>query len=150
MNPIDEITLAQVASDVCETMLGMSLSPAIHSAGENQRMVASVQISGDTVSNLEIETVHEVACRIACRMFSMEATELDESDFGDALGEVANMIGGNVKGILCGEFDLSLPTIEFREVPGVSRADAVTVWASCEGFPFTVRLAPMPCPAITS
>ena len=150
MNPIDVVILAQVASDVFETMLGLSLSPAIHSAGENQRLAATVQIRGDAVSNLEIETVYEVACRIACRMFSTEPAELDESDLSDALGEVANMIGGNVKGILCGEFDLSLPTVEFREFPAVPAADDVTVWASCEGLPFTVRLVPIPSPALAS
>ncbi len=150
MNPIDEMTLAQVASDVCETMLGLSLMPGICPATDNLRWVATVRISGDVVANVEIETVREVACRIACRMFSTEPAELGESDLGDALGEVVNMIGGNVKGILSGEFNLSLPTIEFREIPAAPAAGNVTVWASCDGFPFTVRLAAIPCPALTA
>lgn len=139
---IDEATLTQVARDVCETMLGFSLSHARNPVRDGGRWVATVRLSGDFAAIVEIETVRAVAQRMACRMFAVEPGDLDESDLRDALGEVVNMIGGNVKGILSGEFDLSLPRVEERDEPSSAEVtDAVTARLSCEGSPFRVRLA---------
>ena len=137
---VNEYTLAQVASNVCEVMLGLSFSPVLVRIADNHRLVASVQISGESFARVEIETVRDVARCIASRMFSTEPEALDEADLRDALGEVVNMVGGNLKGILSGEFDLSLPTIEDREMPIPKSKDAVAVGVTCEGFPFVVRV----------
>jgi len=61
----------------------------------------------------------------------------------DALGELANMIGGNVKALLPEPCRISLPAVadgmDYRlSVPGARPVTAVT-W-SCESEPLMVRL----------
>ena len=53
----------------------------------------------------------EAAARWAASMFNRSANETSQEDVRDALGELANMVAGNVKGILAGESRLSLPVV---------------------------------------
>jgi hypothetical protein len=48
---------------------------------------------------------------IASVMFATPAPELSGSDVTDALGELANMAGGAVKGMIDGDKSLGLPTV---------------------------------------
>ncbi len=149
MYQIDDATLIQVACDVCGTMLGISLSPPACSTPDGPRWVASVQISGEADVLVELETDRTVAMRFACCMFSMDPLEIEETDLRDALGEVVNMIGGNVKGVLSGECNLSLPSVEVLEVRDVGviakETEDLTVRLSCEGSPFILRVTGAPC-----
>ena len=57
------------------------------------------------------------------------------------MGEVVNMIGGNLKGIANGEMDLSLPTIARQtSLPGIEEGRSINVWMTCSGSPFVVRV----------
>lgn len=137
---IDAATLAQVTTDVADTMLGISVSALPGQSAPGRRMVASVCIRGESNMSVEVETVRELARPIAGHMFAMETGELEEMDLRDALGEVANMIGGNVKGILCGEYTLSLPRVEERPAPFVAAPQDISIAMSSNGFPFNVRI----------
>ena len=116
---INEQVLQQVGLDVCESML--SLPQTLASKGEmpRGRLSASVEIRGEHCGSLEVIAGEELAVIIAEIMFASDRTTLNPSDIRDALGEVANMIGGNLKGILGGEADLSLPHV----VPASTFAD---------------------------
>ena len=76
-------------------------------------------------------------------MFGCEPDDLGDEEVLDALGEVANMVGGNVKGMIDADCKLSLPTVaegsNFRvAVPG-SGVQTVLVF-DCAGRPFQVKL----------
>lgn len=135
MSDVDEQTLLQVVRDICETMLGLPLTPGNALTTRGSRWVPSIRISGDTEAVVEIETNRHVAQRIATRMFGIGPNQIEEDDLRDALGEVVNMIGGNLKGLLPGECNLSLPKVEERLFPSDnSPADALSANLLCDGM----------------
>ena len=61
------------------------------------------------------------------------------SDLTDAIGELANVLGGNVKGLLPGPSLLSLPTVSAEEAPPRSvSSEAQELWFLCSGEPLVV------------
>lgn len=80
-------------------------------AARDQQMVASVSISGEWTGHLMIVTGKDSAQLIAGSMFQMEPEEIATAEVADALGELANMIGGSVKGMIGVAATLSLPQV---------------------------------------
>lgn len=72
---------------------------------------ASVCIDGDFKAEVQTIIPKNLAQRIACTMFGMTPDELTNIELADAMGEVVNIIGGNVKGIVGMESKLSLPCV---------------------------------------
>lgn len=72
---------------------------------------AEVSISGDWSGLLSVVLTAAGARHVAGRMFQLPAGEVCDDDLSDAVGEVANMIGGNVKAMLAGEHRLGLPVV---------------------------------------
>ena len=103
--------LADLTRDVCQTMLGMDITPSPSPGTSETHLASKVAISGEWNRVVEVIATPEAARRIAATMFCMEVDEVADSDIEDAVSEVANMIGGNVKGILGGECELSLPSV---------------------------------------
>ena len=65
--------------------------------------------------------------------------ELDDEDVDDALGELANVVGGNVKAVLPGPSVLGLPEVGVAPSPG-SPADTCRVDALWRGQPLTISV----------
>jgi chemotaxis protein CheX len=73
---------------------------------------AQVTLSGDWNGAIRLSCDGETAERIAGSMLSLTAgAHLPREDVYDAIGEVVNVVGGNVKGALGGTTSLGLPTI---------------------------------------
>jgi chemotaxis protein CheX len=71
--------------------------------------------------------------------------ELDAEDVADAMGELANVVGGNVKAVLPGPSVLGLP--EVGTAPHVaSPADTCRVDALWRGRPLTISVQGTPAP----
>jgi chemotaxis protein CheX len=71
--------------------------------------------------------------------------ELDDEDVADALGELANVVGGNVKAVLPGPSVLGLP--EVGTAPDVaSPADTCRVDAQWRGRPRSISVPGTPAP----
>ncbi|MDB5346058.1 MAG: hypothetical protein JWP89_4435 [Schlesneria sp.] len=139
---LDEETLTQVTSDICDTMLGLPLSPVSDDPVEQLPLTAQVRISGEWNATVEIATTRQLAMLIAVRMFSLDPSQIQTDDLYDALGEMANMVGGNVKGIMNGELDLSLPSVAERGAQtaiAVGRATVVRI--ACSDEPLIVTLS---------
>lgn len=139
-----EEEIAQVANIVWESVLGLQLDrrpelPPIH-----HRMVAgSVQFTGAWEGAVIIETTAEMARQAAATMFGVEATAATSADTQDAMGELANMTGGNVKSLLPEPCRLSLPTVVEGDdfSTGFPGGELVTTVAfECQGAPLVVRL----------
>jgi hypothetical protein len=65
--------------------------------------------------------------------------ELDDEDVADALGELANVVGGNVKAVLPGPSALGLPEVGVAP-SAVSPADTCRVHALWRGQPLTISV----------
>ena len=108
---LDESQLQMIAIDICQTMLGLELLPVNPDVDSTRQLVASVEIRGGRNTVVEVFASDELMARIAEVMFQSEHGSLSEGEVRDAFGEIANMIGGNVKGIYGEEADLSLPFV---------------------------------------
>ncbi len=143
---LSETDLREVVESVWSSMLGLELAPAARGYDrepEVRNLTGTVQITGEWTGAVMVDLPEQLARDAAAAMFGMESDDLGEEEVLDALGEVANMIGGNVKGLIDGDCKLSLPTIaegaDFRvAVPGSSTHTLLVF--DCDGKPFQVKL----------
>lgn len=153
MMSIDVETLQQVVNDVCSGMLGLNLEPAESAVcDESDALSAVVRISGGWESLVQVLAPRCTARTIASTMFAMDEADLTEAEIHDAVGEIVNMVGGNLKGIVEGTRErdsiLSIPCVGDADAgsPFGSQFVGVSVGHSCEGNPLIVRLLDRVCP----
>lgn len=104
--------LAQIVESVFENMLSLqaseSQSPWFPSG---YRLTAVVHLAGDWNGAVLLECDRTQACRFAGRFLSMDTFEAVDDVVRDVLGELANMIGGNLKCVLTRGIRLSMPSV---------------------------------------
>jgi chemotaxis protein CheX len=104
--------VAQIVESVFENMLGLqtaeSEAPWFPSA---DRMTAAVHMTGDWSGVVLLECDRRQACRFSGRFLSMEPSDTVDDVVRDVLGELANMIGGNMKCVLTRGIRLSMPSV---------------------------------------
>jgi len=147
---LDEQQLQQITIDVCESMLGLTLSPIDSEIDTAQQLVASVEIRGERNAAVQVFAHEHLMAAIAEAMFCSDRGSLSEAEIHDAFGEIANMIGGNVKGAFgCeGDLSLTLPTIGeahdwLDQLPHVG----LRTTFECCGHPLTIVLREIAPPA---
>ena len=139
-----EEEICQVASTVWETVLGIALVRRFDPPTVPTRVVSgSVQFTGAWGGACLIECSAEFARDAAGTMFGIEASTASVADTQDAMGELANMTGGNIKALLPEPCRLSLPTVVegtdyTTRVPGSELV--TTVAFDCAGGPLVVHL----------
>lgn len=74
-------------------------------------VTAAVSITGEWEGTVAVACCDELSRLITGAFFGVEPAEADPSEINDAIGEVANMIGGNVKALMPAPSQLSLPTV---------------------------------------
>lgn len=70
---------------------------------------AAVTISGGWAGVVTVELAEPVAHKLTTEMLGSE--EVEDGDVADAVGELVNMIGGNIKSLMPGPSVLSLPVV---------------------------------------
>lgn len=107
---IENEQISDITVSVCQEMLGMDIekrtSPNCDTTPDH---IASICITGEKQALIQVATCEHAAHSISSAMFGTEANELNEAEISDAVCEIVNMIGGNVKGILDCECSLSIP-----------------------------------------
>lgn len=98
---------------------------------------AVVTISGGWQGVVTVELEESVAQALTAGMLAIPAgEEVGDSDLADAVGELVNMIGGNVKSLMPGPSALSLPSVAAgRAVFASDVAEACRVDVSWRGEP---------------
>ncbi len=127
---------------VFEAMLAMDVEfvdSATYTASDGMQIVGSVSFAGKAMGSINLHVNGDFARLITAAMLDMEEDEIEgDEEVHDVVGELSNMIGGDLKSRLCDvglTCELSIPTItsgkEFRvEHKG---------WARHEGFVFNCR-----------
>lgn len=139
-----EEEIRQVAEMVWDSVLGAPLVRSPEIPPPPERVVSGcVHFTGAWEGAVTIECSAEFARSAAATMFGVDVGTASPSDMQDAMGELTNMTGGNVKALLPEGCRLSLPTvIEGTEystrVPGSELL--TTVAFKCQGSPVVVRL----------
>ncbi len=137
---IDANTMRRILRNVFDEMLDLTSGniEEIPEASSDPRVVALICIFGQTKESLVVEAPTQTACLIAAKMFDVEPQCLSEEEVRDAIGEIANMICGNVKGTYEGISRLSMPCVSIE--PGSSIRDGEHhTWISVAGEPLLVR-----------
>ena len=97
LDVVDELVLG--TKDVFSTMLMMDLE-AVESSDRPEDIIANVSgmigLGGDLRGMLSVHCPAEAAKEITGALIGMEVAELDD-DVKDAIGEIANMVAGNIK-----------------------------------------------------
>jgi chemotaxis protein CheX len=103
---------------------------------------AVVTVSGGWQGVVTIEMDDAVARPVTAHMLDIPAsTEATDSDVADAVGELVNMIGGNIKSLMAGPSVLSLPSVAAgRAVFSSDVAEACRVDVSWRGAPVRVSI----------
>ncbi|MCG8391756.1 MAG: chemotaxis protein CheX [Pseudomonadales bacterium] len=95
---------------------------------------AEIAISGKWQGNVTVSTSENLGQRIASRMFRKESDSVEGVDIVDALTELTNIIAGNIKAILPGPSQLSLP-VPLAVLPGEHRTTVdVLIYDDEEGM----------------
>ena len=108
--------LRGATQEVFDTMLSMALSEKENTgfAGVD-RIVGSVSVAGSVSGTVNIHVSNAFACQITANMLGMEPDEIDsDEEVHDVIGELSNMIGGDLKSRLCDagfDCELSIPSI---------------------------------------
>lgn len=121
--------LFEILETIWSTQLGFDLNQGGEAAdvmkvSQEHLMTGIVQISGGFSGAVHLICGRSVVRVAAARMFSVPEGELADEDLRDALGELTNMVGGNVKTLLPGSEFLSLPTVIEGSDYGVARLDS--------------------------
>lgn len=116
--------LFALAETVWSSVLGLELARADELDGKigETAVTSCVQITGDWEGAVTIACSPGLATKLASAMFQMEIDDLSEDEIRDAMGEIANMTGGNVKGMAPGTNTLALPTVTEGEEGALSIA----------------------------
>jgi chemotaxis protein CheX len=141
-----DLDVGDVVEGVFTGMLGFELEPTHGDhvlTSESQRFIGTVHISGAWAGSVVVECTELLTRLVAAAMFGTEPDDVEDDEQIDVIGELANMIGGNIKALFDGESVLSLPTVvrgaDFRVlVPGTHLARSLSY--TCEGCVLTVRV----------
>jgi chemotaxis protein CheX len=131
--------LRQIVGDIFGGMLGLAVTVREGAVNGARRITGCVHLSGGWEGAVAVDCTEPLARRVAGSMLGLEAGEASPEDVRDAIGEVANVAGGNVKALLGTECALSLPTvtegIDLRlSIPGARTI--VDLGFESEGEPF--------------
>jgi chemotaxis protein CheX len=106
--------IASILSDVWTSFLGDApeVVPVTTDAGPAGRYSATVSITGGWQGHVVISVTATGASALAAAFLDLEEpADPADCDVTDALGELVNMVGGNVKSLAPGPSALSLPLV---------------------------------------
>jgi chemotaxis protein CheX len=104
--------LAQIVESVFGTMLKLDVAQCGDPWFPSEdRLTSTIHLAGDWSGAVLLECSEQQACRIAGRFLDMDPPDAVDDDVRDVLGEMANMIGGNLKCILSPGIQLSMPSV---------------------------------------
>ncbi|MCV2392761.1 chemotaxis protein CheX [Actinotalea sp. M2MS4P-6] len=105
---------------------------------------AWVDVHGDHPGRVLLATEHETAMLLTRALLAMDDDEpVSDADFVDAFGEIANVVGGNIKSLVPDPGPLTLPQVS--PLPPTDQAellhDAQFIW---RGRPLAISLWSLP------
>lgn len=155
----DEEDVRALTADVCQTLLGFDVQPAggeaaapadAASSEGGQFLRGRIVVSGAWQGAVSIGCTANFAEQAAGHIFE-GADVVSPEDVRDAIGELANIIGGGVKGLMPAPSRLSLPVVSqtdgWRDDAGTGPAREI--WFECpsgERFVVTVSAGEKPGP----
>ena len=145
MSSIDSLDLKtlinNVVGNVFDIMLSMDVvsvdaAPPDNGNGDGNHIVGSVGFAGKVLGNLNLHVGEGFAYEMTAAMLGMETDEIEsDEEVHDVIGELCNMICGDLKSRLCDEgltCELSIPSITTGNEFKIEHRD----WDRSEQFGF--------------
>jgi chemotaxis protein CheX len=147
MSDVDR-AITEVTENVWRSILGLEIQAArdtsfLTRAGKEPTLTGCVQLTGAWEGTVFLYSTAKLARELAAIMFGTDVAHVASEDVEDALGEIANMIAGNLKSLLPRPCQLSLPAVveglDYRVIiPGARIVGQFL--ADCEAEPVLVTL----------
>ena len=147
--------LGRITHDIFDTMLGIDVEPTAREwQPAKERLTGAVYLAGSWRGAVLFECGHAEARHFTSQLMSLPVPEEVNDDVRDTMGELANMIGGNLKSVLPHGVVLSMPSVVegsdySLRICGGNAAVQRLAYASAEGA-FWVTLVELPDRALGS
>ncbi len=137
---IDDAALTEIVQNVWSTLLGSPATPT--DARDVSATTVSISISGAWNATVTMTMDQPAVGAFAAQLFGMEVDELDDELKADAIGEIVNVVGGNVKSQLDTDppTALSLPIVSLGVPDIVGATIASEVGFDADGHHFVWRI----------
>jgi chemotaxis protein CheX len=132
----------RITSESWSSLLGFELAPAATDE-RGHGVCAIVHLTGTFEGTVTLETSAVLARKAASAMFAMEASEVTDAEVHDALGELANVISGQLKPLVDPSCSLSMPTVIAGEKLRIDTPGTHLVCRAafdCEGEHFQIEI----------
>jgi chemotaxis protein CheX len=137
----------EICQEIWESLLGMDLEIS-EVAGDpfadcKRTMTGFVNIGGAWQGTVLLEVSDYLSHAFGGRMLGVAADEVSDRDVADSLGELTNMVGGNIKSLLPAPSNLSIPSVAEGSdyaiwAPGTDVLAQLTL--RCEGEPMLITV----------
>lgn len=140
--------IIEAVKEIFSTMIMMEVSASGEAPPERtltESISGIIGLAGTRKGVLAVHLPHRVAMAITGSFLGMDVEEMN-SDVEDAIGELANMLGGNVKSILSEkgkDISLSMPTTisgKQYDFQPTKDAESLVISCACDAGPFTIEL----------
>jgi chemotaxis protein CheX len=132
-----------IARDVWSSFLDVDLEPVrVPAQAAVDDLTGVIEVSGAWHGSIEVRCAAPVATALARAMLGDRPIPLAPDDVTDALGELTNMVGGNVKSLLPAPSRLSLPVVRVgpRPADGAALVSHVELVARTTGDPVSISV----------
>lgn len=143
---IGQNQIHEVVRSIWESVLSQEIEPSptpVIPRGTGGYITAFIQIAGAWEGAVVCISSLELVRKSAAVMFAMKPEELSTELLYDALGELTNMVGGNLKALMPGPSFLCLPAVIEGSDYSVCVPSAMPMNESsftCDGEPFTIKI----------
>jgi len=104
--------LVQIVKSVFIAMMSLEVSDCeMPFSSQGDRLTSFVYLTGGWNGAVLFQCNRRQACQFAGRILSMDSPQAVDDDVRDVLGELANMIGGNMKSGMGDGVRLSMPMV---------------------------------------
>ncbi|NHC16057.1 chemotaxis protein CheX [Motilibacter deserti] len=124
--------LLAIAGDLWTSYLGSEPTPSVPGVGKPAQVTASVSIAGEWDGVVVVSLSAKTAQDVGSALLQLDAADLEPGDVDDAVGELVNIVGGNVKSVLPGPSSLSLPVVAHGTAHVASRGAEIVAQAALE------------------
>lgn len=141
-----EQDILELTINVWSSVLELEVHPAPGPIGslETERTLSGcITLDGAWRGAVAIHCTTALARKVASVMFGVEPEKASVAEVQDALGEITNMVGGQIKSLLPRPTRLSLPAVAeggdyTLRIPGCTLINRLLL--VCQGEPFQVSL----------
>jgi len=140
-----EAEISQFVTDIWSTFLSREVSltdKPFTPKGKDNTLAGCVQITGEWQGTITLYAPKEIGRMIEANIYGLDETEVDNQQIQDVIGEITNILAGNIKSLFPPQCSLSLPSVAVTDYnlhhPGSQTLTAVNF--DCEGLLFLVVL----------